>query len=194
VQDSGYDPMWSAPFATALLNATAGRRRWKGQLGVLEPTATPVLRTYQAAARRGLTPTTIEVDHNNTSVVYGNRLILKLFRCIDEGLNPDLEVGRFLIEHGFAHTPPVAGALAYKPQRGEPISLAILQGYVPNQGELWDIFQAALCSYFARVRGTVPKTPPLCARTLLEFGHPTPPPEVQADLAKLESIIKQILS
>src|SRR5215831_3203580 len=58
------------------------------------------------------------------------------------------EIGRFLIEHGFTHTPPVAGALAYKPQRGEPISLAIVQSYVPNQGELWDIFQAALRSYF----------------------------------------------
>jgi maltose alpha-D-glucosyltransferase/alpha-amylase len=182
--DAGYlyDPMWSAPFAKALLNATAGRRRWKGQLGVLEPTATPVLRAYKAAARRGLTPATIEVDHNNTSVIYGTRLILKLFRCIDEGLNPDLEIGRFLTTHGFAHTPPVAGALAYKPQRGEPISLAIVQGYVPNQGELWDIVQAALRSYFARVRGTAPHTPPLCARTLLECGDPTPPPEIQADL------------
>src|SRR5205823_9464639 len=152
--DAGYlyDPMWSAPFAKALLNATAGRRRWKGQLGVLEPTATPVLRTYQAAARRGLTPATIEVDHNNTSVVYGKRLILKLFRCIDEGLNPDLEIGRFLTVRGFAHTPPVAAALAYKPPRGEPISLAIVQGFVPNQGELWDIFQAVLRAYFARVR------------------------------------------
>ena len=65
---------------------------------MLEPTATPVLRTYQAAVRRGLTPATIEVAHNNTSVVYDNRLILKLFRCIDEGLNPDLEIGRFLTD------------------------------------------------------------------------------------------------
>jgi maltose alpha-D-glucosyltransferase/alpha-amylase len=183
-----YDPMWSAPFAKALLNAAAGRRRWKGQLGVLESTATPVLRTYQAAARRGLTPTTIEADHNNTSVVYGKRLILKLFRCVDEGLNPDLEIGRFLTEHGFAHTPPVAAALAYRPQRGEPISLAIVQGYVPNQGELWDIFQAALRSYFARVRRGTPHTPPLCARTLLEFGDITPPPEVQADLEKCREL------
>jgi maltose alpha-D-glucosyltransferase/alpha-amylase len=149
---------------------------------VLEPTATPVLRTYQAPARHGLTPTTIEVDHNNTSVVYGQHLILKLFRCIDAGLNPDLEIGGFLREHGFAHTPPVAGALTYQPQRGEPISLAIVQGYVPNQGELGDIVQAALRAYFAWVRGPAPQMPPLCAQTLLEGGAPTPPPDVQADL------------
>src|SRR5207249_1479918 len=110
------------------------------------------------------------------------------FRCIDEGLNPDLEIGRFLTVRGFVHTPPVAGALAYKPQRGEPISLAIVQGFVPNQGELWDIFQAVLRAYFARVRGTAPHTPPLCARTLLEFGAPTPPPEVQADLEKCRAL------
>jgi maltose alpha-D-glucosyltransferase/alpha-amylase len=183
-QDTGYlyDPMWSAPFTQALLYATAGRRRWQGQRGVLVPTATPVLRAAQAAARRGLTPTTIEVDHNNTSVIYGKKLILKLFRCIDEGLNPDLEVGQFLTAHGFAHTPPVAGALTYHPPRGEPLSLAVVQGYVPNQGELEDIVQAALRAYFARVQGPAPPTPPLGARTLLEFAPPTSPPEVQADL------------
>jgi maltose alpha-D-glucosyltransferase / alpha-amylase len=163
-----YDPMWSAPFTKALLNATAGRRQWKGQLGVLEPTATPVLRTYQAATRRGLTPATIEVDHNNTSVVYGDRLILKLFRCIDEGLNPDLEIGRFLIEHGFTHTPPVAGALAYKPQRGEPISLAIVQGYVLNQGERQRF--CARLSRHGRRRGLSPtytRRPPGLTRKFL---------------------------
>jgi maltose alpha-D-glucosyltransferase / alpha-amylase len=188
--DAGYlyDAMWSAHFAKALLNAAAGRRRWKGHRGVLEPTATPALRTYQATAKRGLTPAALQAEHNNTSVVYGKHLILKLFRCIDEGLNPELEIGRFLTEHGFVHTPPVVGALAYKPHRGEPISLAILQGYVPNQGELWDIIQAALRTYFAGVQGRAPALPPLCARTLLELGDRTPSPKVQAGLGACRAL------
>jgi maltose alpha-D-glucosyltransferase/alpha-amylase len=188
--DAGYlyDAMWSASFTKALLQATAGRRRWQGQVGVLVPTATPVLRASRATARRGLTPVTIEVAHHNTSVVYGTHLILKLFRCLDTGLNPELEIGHFLTAHGFAHIPPVAGALAYQPQRGEPISLALVQQYVPNQGELWDLCQGALRTYFARVRGTAPPIPPLCARTLLAFEAPTPPPGVQADLEQCRAL------
>src|SRR5204862_4384809 len=86
------------------------------------------------------------------------------------------------------HTPPIAGALTYKPQRGECISLAILQGYVPNQGELWDVIQAALRTYFNTVRGPAPETPPLCARTLLELGGQAPAPAVQAVLGDVRAL------
>jgi maltose alpha-D-glucosyltransferase/alpha-amylase len=184
-----YDPMWSARFAQVLLNMVAGRRRVPGQYGVLEPLATPVLRTARAATRARLTPSVLQAAHNNTSVIYGTHLMLKLFRCIDEGLNPDLEMGRFLTEHGFAHTPPVAGALTYTPHRGESMSLAIVQRYVPNQGELREVIQTALHAYFTRVRGRrAPATPPLCAQTVLALGGHAPSPAVQAVLGEVRTL------
>ena len=49
-------------------------------------------------------------EQSNTSIVYGDRLILKFFRRVGEGLNPDVEVGRFITEKtSFAHVPPLAG-------------------------------------------------------------------------------------
>ena len=51
--------------------------------------------------------------------VFGDRFVLKLIRKLDPGINPDLEIGRFLTERvGFPHTPPVAGALQYARGRG----------------------------------------------------------------------------
>jgi maltose alpha-D-glucosyltransferase/alpha-amylase len=162
-----------------------------GQYGVLEPLATPVLRTARAAPRSQLTPSVLQATHHNTSVRYGTHVVLKLFRCIDEGLNPDLELGRFLTAHGFAHTPPVAGALTYTPHRGESMSVAIVQRYVPNQGTLQEVLQTARHAYFTRVRGRrAPVTPPLCAQTVLAYGGYAPSAAVQAVLGEVRALVQ----
>ncbi len=77
------------------------------------------------------------VEQSNTSIVFGERLVAKLYRRLRRGINPELEVGRFLTEVAhFEHTPPLAGAVEYHGPSGET-TLAILQGFVPNQGDGW---------------------------------------------------------
>ena len=64
--------------------------------------------------------------------------MLKLLRKVEEGVNLDLEIGRFLTEKtAFVYNPPVAGALEYRRNRQEPATLGILHGFVPNQGDAW---------------------------------------------------------
>ena len=59
-----------------------------------------------------LEPAPLKAEQSNTSVRFGDRLILKLFRKLEAGVNPDLEIGRFLTEQtDFRHIPRVAGAL-----------------------------------------------------------------------------------
>jgi maltose alpha-D-glucosyltransferase/alpha-amylase len=78
------------------------------------------------------------VEQSNSSVVYGDRLILKLFRRQQPGVNPDAEVGAYLTgEAKFPYVPAVAGTIDYVPDEGEPETLALLQGLVPNQGDGW---------------------------------------------------------
>ena len=68
----------------------------------------------------------------------GERLFLKAYRHVRPGVNPELEVGRFLTEvAGFPNCVPLAGALEYIAADGTPITLALLQGYVANQGDGW---------------------------------------------------------
>ena len=76
---------------------------------------------------------------SNTFVTLDERLFLKGYRRLRPGLNPELEMGRFLTEvAGYPHCVPVAGALEYFGNDGSVMTLALVQAYVPNQGSGWD--------------------------------------------------------
>ena len=76
---------------------------------------------------------------SNTIVTLGESLFLKGYRRLREGLNPELEMGRFLSEVAhFANCVPVLGALEYFGKDGRVITLALVQRYVANQGDGWD--------------------------------------------------------
>ena len=82
-----------------------------------------------------LEPRVLKAEQSNSSVVYGDRFIIKLFRRIEAGLNPDLEIGRFLTSHAlFSHVPPLAGWIDYSSGDGERRNIAVLQGFVPERG------------------------------------------------------------
>jgi maltose alpha-D-glucosyltransferase/alpha-amylase len=78
------------------------------------------------------------LEQSNTGIFFGNRLFLKAYRHLRPGINPELEVGRFLTETSpYPHIAPILGAVEYLEGDGEPQTLAILQKYVENQGDLW---------------------------------------------------------
>jgi maltose alpha-D-glucosyltransferase/alpha-amylase len=122
----------------ALLDAVRGRRSLKGvNGGRLTGRTTPHLRAALNGAETP-EPSVFRAEQSNTSVVYGQSLIMKLFRRVEDGVNPDLELGRYLGERaGFANTPSVAGALEYQADGAEPATLAIVHRFVPNEGDSW---------------------------------------------------------
>lgn len=79
-------------------------------------------------------------EQSNSSLLYNGKLILKVFRRLQEGENPDAEIGRFLTETAdFEHIAPFAGELLYTPSDGsEPSTLGLLQGLVANEGDGWE--------------------------------------------------------
>jgi maltose alpha-D-glucosyltransferase/alpha-amylase len=78
-------------------------------------------------------------EQSNTSILFGDRFILKLFRRLEAGLNPDCEIGRYLTEKtSFTGIPPFAGLIEYvAAASSEHTILAMLQGLVPNEGDGW---------------------------------------------------------
>ena len=89
-------------------------------------------------------------EQTNTGVFFGNRAYLKGYRRLQAGVNPELEIGRFLtVSAPFPHIAPVAGALEYVAADGERVTLAVLQAYVENQGSLWDYSLDYLERYLA---------------------------------------------
>jgi maltose alpha-D-glucosyltransferase/alpha-amylase len=77
---------------------------------------------------------------------------MKVYRRVENGVNPDLEIGRILTTLNFPHTPPVAGAIEYTRTNGETITMAILQGFVHNQGDAWKYTLQAFDHYLVRCR------------------------------------------
>jgi maltose alpha-D-glucosyltransferase/alpha-amylase len=87
-------------------------------------------------------------EQSNTSLVYDDRFILKLFRRIEAGTNLDRELGEFLTKAGFHHVPPVLGAIEHRSAQGGVTTVGLLQAFVPNQGDAWDFTLDALQRYF----------------------------------------------
>jgi maltose alpha-D-glucosyltransferase/alpha-amylase len=76
---------------------------------------------------------------SNTVVSLDERLFVKGYRRLAVGVNPEVEIGRYLTEVAhFAHAVPVAGSVEYVAEDGRTATLALIQGYVQNQGDGWD--------------------------------------------------------
>jgi len=106
------------------------------------------------AALRGtpdtpLPPARSSKEQSNTSLIYGDRLILKLFRRLQPGPNPDSEVGRYLTEKArFDGVPPFAAAIEYERPGADGSSLAMMQGLVANEGDAWTLTLDELERYY----------------------------------------------
>ena len=153
-----YDALYDTGFCKALLSAVASGRRYKGRATEVTARPSKVFHDLHGGAKAPLEPSILKREQSNTSVVYGDRMFLKVFRRVTEGLNPDLEIGRFLTEKaGFAHTPPLAGSLEMRKGRGEPSTVGILQGLVVNEGDAWRYTLDSLGRYFEEILTRQPR-------------------------------------
>jgi maltose alpha-D-glucosyltransferase/alpha-amylase len=115
-------------------------------------------------------------DQSNSSVLFGQRVFMKVFRRIEPGANPDLEIGEFLTQRGFPRVPPLLGSLSYVRNDDEPAAMAMLHPYVFNQGNGWQVTVEELARYFDRTLALpAPAVAPDAARAWA-FGEGGGPP------------------
>lgn len=174
-----YDAVYNTAFCEALLQHMIKRRSVKADGSDFTGSS---LRSLRRAARRSepLTPSLMKVEQSNSSVVYGDRFMLKLFRRLDEGVNPDLEIMRYLTEHtSFRNVPELAGYLELKPRRGDPLTLGLLQTYVQNEGDAWR-FTRDVLKHFCQEVATHPESlqPELPTQDLLDLSGLEPEGEL----------------
>ena len=152
-----YDALYDSNFCKAVLAAVARGRRYKGQSVELTAQPSKLFRHVRGGSEVSLEPSLLKREQSNTSVLYGDRMILKLYRRLGEGLNPDLEIGRFLTERtDFSHTPALAGALELRRGRSEPITVGILQALVTNECDAWHYTLDNLAHYFDEILARKP--------------------------------------
>jgi len=147
-----HDAAGSPEFCRCLLEAMARRIRSKGSGGTLVASGTPSLDLLAGRRSRGLAPSLGRAEQSNTTVVFGDRLILKLFRRLSPGENPDLEMGRFFQARRFAGVPPLAGALEYQAAHGGTTTLGILHTFLPGSRDAWSYTMGILGRYYGKIR------------------------------------------
>ena len=179
-----YEAIHDKHFGASLLESIAKRRRVKGSAGEVTASPTEVFRKLRGDPGVRLDPAPLSAEQSNSSLVYGDRLILKMFRRPGDGMNPDLEIGRVLTERAPAvHVPPVAGYIEYRRDGGQPMTLGILQAYVPNEGDAWHYTLDNVGSYLERVLSKPPDGGPpdtfLPASDPIELSRLDVPPEVR---------------
>lgn len=146
-----YDAIYCDAFCRALLYSIAGNAVASTRDGQLSCSRGKAL-DIREDQLPGLEPRVLVAEQSNSSVLYGQQYFLKLYRHPEMGLNPDLEISRFLTEHaGFSHTPAYAGEIEYTKRGAEPISICLLQKFVPNQGDAWSYYVQRAGEYYRRI-------------------------------------------
>ncbi|MCC6343087.1 MAG: maltose alpha-D-glucosyltransferase [Bryobacterales bacterium] len=131
-----YDATFDEGANAALLEAIEMGKEFPTRRGVIRGVAGRAYAEVRGASGP-LAATRCAAEQSNTSILYGGRLMVKLFRRQEEGPNPDCEIGQYLTEKTrFERIPPFAGALEYV--NGQELStLAMAQGLVENEGDGW---------------------------------------------------------
>ncbi|HEV7924702.1 MAG TPA: maltose alpha-D-glucosyltransferase [Verrucomicrobiae bacterium] len=145
-----YDAFGSPDFCATLLEMIWRPRRIQTDLGLLESVRLAELRRIMGESSPPK-PSAARNEQTNSSVVFEDKLMLKLFRRLEPGLNPELEMGQFLNSHSFPHCQTVAGGLEYVGHANSRFTLAVVHAFIPTATNAWAFTLDALSRYYDRV-------------------------------------------
>jgi maltose alpha-D-glucosyltransferase / alpha-amylase len=116
------------------------RGHWLGQFSDIDPEEIDAL-----------SASFTERAYSHTSLVFGRRLVMRLFRRLERG-SLDVEMGTYLLEHDFDGAAPLTGHLDYHRGRWEPTTLVTIHEYIPHRSDGWSWFRQWAQSYYEQVR------------------------------------------
>ena len=134
--DSALEPS----LAQALLETMRHDLQLQAGAGIVSFIGSDALRDYGDLPA----PRPLGAEQSNVSIAFGSSIILKLYRRLRAGAQPDVDVARFLTSVGqFRSTPAYLGEIQYR-DGGEAPTLAAAFAFVPNQGDAWTVATRAL--------------------------------------------------
>jgi maltose alpha-D-glucosyltransferase/alpha-amylase len=186
------DALAHPPFGTALLEAIAAGRHYFLEQGEVVAVPFPSFDPYRKELA-DLPPPVLNRDEQTHSFLhYGNKLILKVIRRIEDGIHPEVEIGRYLTERkGFPHVAPLLGVIERRRRKLEPTLLAVLHAAVPHEGTAWQYTLDELSRFFERVlaQPADQRRIPALRASVLQLVESDIPPPVQELIGRyLESV------
>jgi len=134
-----HDGVFDDKTCAELLSLIENARQIKARHGQIQGVRGKAFQEILGRAKAPLQVRRGSAEQSNTSILFGDAFILKLFRRLEAGVNPDCEIGQYLTEKtDFNGIPPFAGSIEYAPAgAAETTTLAMLQGLVANEGDGW---------------------------------------------------------
>jgi maltose alpha-D-glucosyltransferase/alpha-amylase len=144
-----YDPLGGRPFSHALLQYLAHGQRFADRTAEVIHTPLPGLGPLLPDEAAVLELRLLKEKQTNTSLAFGERLVLKVFRRVEPGIHPEIELGRCLTDKtSFQHAAPVVGLIELRRPHGANTALGVWTGFVPNQGDAWTHTLHVLGSFY----------------------------------------------
>jgi maltose alpha-D-glucosyltransferase/alpha-amylase len=144
------DAIWDSTFRSQLFEAIVQRRTLRAQAGQFVGLAKDDLEALDAGVSER--SHVLSAEQSNSSMLFDNKFFLKLYRKLEDGVNPDVEITRFLTEQtDFPNVPAFVGALEYRRAKAQPTVVCLLQRAVANEGDVWTLTVDALGRYYDRV-------------------------------------------
>ncbi|CAN5528152.1 maltose alpha-D-glucosyltransferase [soil metagenome] len=141
------DAVWNTRFREDLFRLMANRQQVSAGRGALVGTPGSALQDETVPQS-----TVLGVEQSNSSMLFENKYFLKLYRKLEDGVNPDVEVTSFLSERsGFANVPAFAGAVEYRREGAEPTVVCAMQSAITSEGDAWAMTLDSVSRYYERV-------------------------------------------
>ena len=142
-----YDGIACGALMRELLSGLGKRRSWKGSQGECRIVKSRNLAALPSAAGDGKM---ILINRSNTSLVWDDSIFFKLFRKLEPGVNPEIEITRYLAGKAFQNVPPLLGVVEYRSRLRGDVFLGAISRVVPEGENAWLSTQSALELYFER--------------------------------------------
>jgi maltose alpha-D-glucosyltransferase/alpha-amylase len=146
-----YDAVYDESFHRTLLTSIWRRKKIKGRNSDFIGRPGRKLRRILADTGVELESRPMKAEQSNSSIVYDDKIVLKLYRHMQGGMNPDYEITRYLTEKAkFDNIPAYTGSIEYIDKNGDNYIMAMAQKFVENSGDAWGYASDVVSKYFDR--------------------------------------------
>jgi maltose alpha-D-glucosyltransferase/alpha-amylase len=157
-----FDAVWDSDFREDLFGLMLNRQHASGRNGKLVGAASPRVREVATVPPSQV----LGAEQSNSSMLFADKFFLKLYRKLEDGVNPDVEVTRFLTERArFDNVPAFGGVIEYRCGKAEPTVVCLLQDAITSEADAWTMTLDHVGRYYERV---------LCRKA--ELQNETAPP------------------
>ncbi len=147
-----YDSLYNTDFLENLFDHIYQRKKIKGRFGEISFHSTNLIKKLIPKSQLPVEAHFLDAEQSNSSVLFNDTFLLKFYRGIDEGVNPEIEILKYLTEKSrFSNVAPYAGEIEYRSAKTAPMSIGILTQFMENENDAFSYYLNRLDQFMGNV-------------------------------------------